>query len=541
MIKKLFNHEAKSISSGAFVIAVFYLINGVLAILRNTLLASHFGAGRELDIYYSAFRIPDLIYTILISGALSVGFIPIFAEKLVKSKEEAWRFCNNILTTLTLILGIGALLVAIFAPLIVPLLVPGFDKISQQAVTKLVQIMMIQPIVLGVSNIIVGILQNFRRFFVTSLAPLFYNFGIIIGVVVFVPLMGLKGLAWGVVLGALMHFLIQLPSLKNLGFSFKFLPDFRSENLKQIFTLAGPRLLGLISIQINFFIITVVASTLQKGSLAVFNFANDLQNFPQNIFAISFAVSVFPILSQLFDRKEEFSKLFRSTMKNILVFMLPAAVFYFVLRSQIVRLTLGYGHFDWLATNEVISVLGIFSFGMIATGLLPLMVRLFFSTRDAIKPLIAGLINNGLNIILSLFLGHRFGVVGLAVAFSITDYCGLILLMVLFKKEGINLGWREIFMSASKIIVASVAAGLSGFGILRAGELFLNTHTISGLLIQAGSAFVVGILIYLLILRLIAKDEFFYFKRFFKKFSVGKQGLETAVVAGAISEEKTGL
>lgn len=161
-------------------------------------------------------------------------------------------------------------------------------------------------------------LQNFKRFFITSLAPIFYNIGIIIGILFLVPILGLKGLAWGVVLGALLHLLIQLPSLKNLGFKFKFLLDFSSQNLKQIFILMVPRMLGLISIQINFLIVTIIASGLVKGSLSIFNFANDLQSLPQNIFAISFAISVFPVLAQLSEKREEFLKTFSYTVKNIL-------------------------------------------------------------------------------------------------------------------------------------------------------------------------------------------------------------------------------
>ena len=379
MLKKLFNYESKSISGGAVVIAIFYLINGILALLRNGLLAGKFGATRELDIYYTAFRIPDFIYVILISGAISAGFIPLFAEKLKISKEEAWKFSNNILTTLTFILAVGALLVAIFAPFLVKLIAPGFDLESQSRVAELVRIMMIQPVLLGVSNIIVGLLQNFKRFFITSLAPIFYNVGIIIGIIFLTPILGLKGLAWGVVLGALLHFLVQLPSLKNLGFKFKFLFDFGSQNLRQIFILMVPRMLGLISIQINFLIVTIIASSLVKGSLSIFNFANDLQSLPQNIFAISFAVSVFPVLAQLSEKREEFLKTLSYTIKNILFFMVPIAVLFIVLRELIVRLTLNYGNFDFGATLAVADALGIFAIGMIGQSLLPLMIRAFFS------------------------------------------------------------------------------------------------------------------------------------------------------------------
>jgi putative peptidoglycan lipid II flippase len=512
MLKKLFNHESKNISSGALVIAVFYLLNGFLALLRNGLLASKFGAGRELDIYYTAFRIPDFIYVILISGAISAGFIPLFAEKLKISKEAAWKFSNNILTTLTLILAIGAVLVAVFAPFLVKLIAPGFDLESQAKVALLVRIMMIQPVILGVSNIIVGLLQNFKRFFITSLAPILYNFGIVIGIIFFVPVLGLKGLAWGVVLGALLHLLVQLPSLKNLDFHFKFIPDFSSQNLKHIFTLMVPRMLGLVSTQINFLIVTIIASGLVKGSLSVFNFANDLQSLPQNIFAISFAISVFPVLAQISEKREEFLKTFSHTVKSILFFIVPIAVLYIVLRGLIVRLTLNYGNFDLAATIAASDALGIFAIGMIGQSLLPLMVRVFFATKDSIRPFLAGIAGNALSVVLCWTLSQYFGVRGLALAFVIAGYLNLALLWSFLRRKMVISESLGILKSFSRVILVSIISGLASFGILKIlNPLFVS----SGVIITAIQIIITAIvfaLSYLGILYFIKAPEFAYLK-----------------------------
>ncbi len=516
MLKKLFNHESKSISGGAIVIAVFYLLNGVLALLRNGLLASKFGAGRELDIYYAAFRIPDFIYVILISGAISAGFIPLFAEKLKISKEEAWKFSNNILTTLTLILAIGALLVAIFSPFLVKLIVPGFDLESQVRVALLVRIMMIQPVLLGVSNIIVGLLQNFKRFFITSLAPIFYNLGIIIGITFLVPIIGLKGLAWGVVLGALLHLLVQLPSLKNLGFKFKLLPDFSSQNLKQIFSLMVPRMLGLISTQINFLIVTIIASGLVKGSLSVFNFANDLQSLPQNIFAISFAVSVFPVLAQLSEKREEFFKTFSYTIKNILFFMVPISVLYIVLRELIIHATLNYGNFDLGATLAVADVLGIFAIGMIGQSLLPLMIRVFFAVKDSIRPFLAGLGGNILSVILCWSLSQYFGVRGLALAFVVAGYFNLVLLWSFLKRKMIISENFGITRSLARIISISIIAGLASFGVLKLLNFIHLSDNFIFTFIQIILSAGIFLVVYLGGLYLIKAPEINYFKNIFR-------------------------
>lgn len=516
MLKKMFNHESKSISGGALVVAVFYLLNGVLALLRNGLLASKFGASQELDIYYAAFRIPDFIYVILISGAISAGFIPLFAEKLAKSKEDAWKFSNNILTTLTLILATGAAIVAVFAPFLVKLIVPGFDLDDQSRVTLLVRIMMIQPILLGMSNIVVGMLQNFKRFFITSLAPIFYNLGIIVGIVFFVPILGLKGLAWGVVLGALLHFLVQLPGLRNLGFHFKFLPDFGSQNLKQIFYLMVPRMLGLLSTQINFLIVTIIASGLAQGSLSVFNFANDLQSLPQNIFAISFAVSVFPVLAQLSDKRKEFLQTFSNTTKNILFFMVPIAVLYVVLRELIVRVTLSYGSFDLSATLAVADVLGIFAIGMVGQSLLPLMIRLFFAMKDSIRPFLAGLAGNVLSVVLCWSLSQYFGVRGLALAFVIAGYFNLVLLWSFLRKKMIITESLGVVQSFGRVMGASTVAGLSVFGVLKMLNFSVISTSLILTIIQIAVVALIFALIHFGILYLIKAPELSYLKSIFR-------------------------
>lgn len=508
MLKKIFHYESNTVLGGALIIGFFYLLNGFLALFRNALLASYFGASRNLDIYWAAFRIPDFIYVILISGALSAGFIPLFAEKLLKSREEAWQFANNILSTLIIILAFGAFLIVFFAPFFVSLIAPGFAKEEQKIMSLLVRIMMIQPVILGVSNLVVGMLQNFRRFLITSLAPIFYNLGIILGILLLVPFLGLKGLAWGVVLGAFLHLLIQLPSLKQLGFRFRFLPNFHSENLKRVLALAGPRVLGLISIQINFLIITIIASWLEKGSLAIFNFANDLQSFPQNIFAISFALASFPLLSQLINQKEEYSRMFEETFKNILIFMIPIAIFYFVFRSQLVRLTLGYGKFDWQAINQVIDVLAIFSFGIFIQSLLPFLVRSFFALQDALHPFLAGISANGLNVILSLILARKFGVEGLALAFVLATYFNFFLLCFFFKKKKLLFNWSKISSYFLKIFLLASIAGFIGWGFLKFFSLIFVSGKILALFFQTFLSLLMATGAYLLCLFIFVRSEF---------------------------------
>jgi putative peptidoglycan lipid II flippase len=513
LFQKLINFESKTISGGAFIIAFFYLLNGGLALLRNGLLASYFGASRMLDIYWASFRIPDLIYVIFISGALSAGFIPLFAEKLNRSKEEAVKMANNILSTIIVLLFIVAVLVLIFAPIIAPLIVPGFDKDAQNQVAKFLRIMMFQPIILGVSAILSGVLQTFRRFFITSLSPIFYNLGIILGIIFLTKIFGPIGLALSVLLGAFLHLAILLPSLKNIDFKIKFLPSFKSENIRQLFSIAGPRTLSLISTQINFLVITIIASNLEKGKLAIFNFANDLQSLPQNIFAISFAISAFPILSSLALDNQRFTETVIKTLKNILLFLIPIAAFYFVFQKQIVLLTLRYGHFDLKAVNETALILGILSLGMIASGLLPLLIRTFFAKKDAIRPFIAGITANVFNILLSLILVSRYGIKGIAFAFVVSNYLNLGLLIFMLYRKNIVEKTKNIWLSFGNLVfkillISFLSAILSG---LYLKFLAVNSTAFIINLVQIIIGGIIFALVYFVFGYFLMKEEFLNF------------------------------
>ena len=220
--KKILNHKSETIFGAAMSTSSFAIFGGFLGILRNVLLASRFGASGNLDIYYASFRLPDLIYNIFIMGAISAAFIPIFSQYWIKNKKEAWQFSNAIILIIGSFVGLLALLVAIFTRPFLSRLLIGFSSEQLEMAVILTRIMMIQPILMGISSVVASILKIFKLFLASALAPVMYNLGIIIGIVFFVPLMGLEGLAWGVVLGALLHILVQIPALIGTGYKFTF-------------------------------------------------------------------------------------------------------------------------------------------------------------------------------------------------------------------------------------------------------------------------------------------------------------------------------
>jgi len=539
---KLFCRKINSITIAALLVGASSLVSRFLGIFRDRILAGEFGAGETLDIYYAAFRIPDLIFNLLVLGALSAGFVPIFT-KLINKKEnkikgiilgkendDSWILANVILNILALSLLVLSILGIVFAPWVIDLIVPGFSA-SQQAVSvNLTRIMFLSPFFLGISGIFGGILQSYKRFFVYSLSPILYNVGIIVGALYFVPIWGVYGLAWGVVVGAFFHMIVQLPVVFSLGFRYMPVIDLKNENVRRIGKLMIPRTLSLGVSQINLLIITIIASTLGAGSLTVFNFANNLQSFPVGIFGISFAVAAFPTLSASVNKKNNFIKHFSSVFRQILFFIIPSTVLIFTLREQIIRVIFGTGAFDWQDTSATMNVLAFFSLSLFAQALLPLTVRMFYALEDSKTPFYVGFFSALINVFLSLYLSSSFGVTGLAFAFSISMIVNFLLLWIILRIRVGNLDEGRVLVSLIKIFVAAVMSGVVVQMVKYNVEPFVDMDKFWGVLTQGVLAGCLGIIVYLIFSAILASEEFFDFwcalkRRLpFKKVSTGDQG-----------------
>ena len=542
MVNRILNHKSKTIFSAAFILAVTSLTSRLLGLVRDRLLAGRFGAGDELDIYFAAFRLPDLIYNILIIGAISSAFIPIFAQYFKKDEREAWHLTSGVFNFASLILIFSSIILIFLAPALISVITPGFSGAKKEMTIILTRIMFLSPLFLGMSSILSGVLQYFHRFFVSSLAPVMYNIGIIFGILVFIPKFGLVGLAWGVVLGAFLHFLIQLPSTIYSGFRWQNILTIYHEGIRKIIKLMIPRTVGLAGSQFNLVVTTALASTLASGSIAVFNLANNLQYIPIGIIGISFSLAVFPRLAKAYAEKNkaEFSNDFSFTFNRILYVVLPFTVLLFLLRAQILRMVLGTGQFGWLDTRLTAAALGIFSFGIFAQSLIPLLSRAFYSFHDTKTPVLISLWSIGLNILGSIFLiwllkGENmfskfisqslklegisnFSVLGLVIAFVISGVFNFIFLLKYFDKK-IKLWQPKIVIdSFIKIILACMFMAIAVYALLHFLDLFVNTRTFIGIFIQAGVAAVGGIIIYFLVsLFLKSSETIAIINKFFKK------------------------
>jgi len=517
LTNKLTNsHPSSSINSAALIIAAAGVLSRVLGLIRDRILASQFGAGDTLDVYYAAFRVPDLIYNLLILGALSAAFIPVFTSLIARDEEkEAWNLANNLLSVALLVLLAISAIFAIFTPQLMRLITPGFSGEKMTQVIHLTRIMFLSPIFLGVSGIFGGILNSFKRFLVYSLAPIMYNLGIIIGVLFFVKPFGIAGLAWGVVLGAFLHMFLQYPAVKTTGFSFTPLFHFKNHHFRKVLKLMIPRTMGLAVTQINLLIITIIASTLAAGSLAVFNFANNLQSFPLGVFAIPFALAVFPVLSHhaAKDEREVFVRNFSQTFRQILYFVIPTSVLLIILRAQTVRVILGSGKFDWEDTILTFQSLGIFAVSLFAQSSLPLLARSFYALHNTRIPFLTGLVSEAINLGLAIFLSMKFGVLGLVWAFSAASITNMLLLFFILRRKLGDLDDKKIVSSVAKFAIAALSAGLTAQLVKYLIGPYTNLDTFVGVFTQLLTSGGAGILVYLLFSQFLRLEEFESVKR----------------------------
>ncbi|MEI6266287.1 MAG: murein biosynthesis integral membrane protein MurJ [bacterium] len=506
-----------TVSSAAIILGTTYLASNILGMVRESLISSYSGTlvgGVHLtDIFYASFRIPDLIFNLLVLGAVSSAFIPVYVDYLSEDKKEesnlvASNFMNFLLIS-TVVFGILAFLLSWK---LVPLLLPGIflngqnpDPIVLNTTVSTVRLMLLSPIFFAISSVFGAILNSKKRFLSFALAPLIYNLSIIIGIVFFTKIFKqpLYGLTAGVILGAFLQMLIQLPGTLMSGWRWRPVFSFDKHELPKIIKLMIPRTIAIGVGQINLIVDTIVASFF-VGGITQFTFANDIQTLPTVVFGIAIATAVFPFLAEQNSKKEkaEFLKTFSEAARNILYFIIPATIGILILRAQIVRLVFGWSdNFDMTMTELTALTLGCFALGLVAQGLIPLLIRTFYSLKDTKTPLFIGIIVVAVNAVLSIALPYFFhdslGIAGVALAFSIAGFVNIILLFwYLHKRLGVLDKDNKIFVSTSRLVFASLIMGLAVWGSLQFFDIFVETGTVIGIFTQTLASILVGVIVY---------------------------------------------
>ena len=354
---------------------------------------------------------------------------------------------------------------------------------------------------------------------VLFLLPAFVGIFGIFGIVVFYQLFGVMGLAWGVVLGSVLHLLVQLPEAWRSGWSYRMIFVISTE-AKQVLKLMIPRTLGLMANQVNQIIMTMIASTLAVGSIAVFNLANNLQSFPISIFGVSLAVAAFPVFSETLSngRPEQFKKVFSLHFRRVLFLIIPLSVLIILLRAQIVRVVLGSGSFDWSDTYYTAQTLGWFIISLFAQSTIPMLARSFYAMEDTKTPVMISLGAIAVNIAGAYFFGRPMGAPGLALAFSISAIVNMIALMMVLRLRLGYLDDKKIIWSTFKISVNALLSGAGVYLMLRVMADFVNMRTFVGIFLQGLVAGIVGLIIYLALSFFTNCEEIVIVKRFLQKY-----------------------
>jgi putative peptidoglycan lipid II flippase len=474
-------------------------------------------------------------------GALSSAFVPVFTKLIVDKKHhDANTLASGILFFIVLVLSVSAIALSILAPLLVPLLVPGFDSVAVAKTVHFTRILFLSSIFLGVSAVWSGILMSHKRFFVYSLAPIFYNIGIIVGALWLVPIMGEDGLIWGVVLGSFTHMLIQVPSVRKTGFSYIFvtLKALRDTNVRRVLVLMLPRLFSSASSQMSFIVITIFASTLIPGSIAAFTLANNIQSVVLGLVGVPFSIAVFPTLSSLFanNKTDEFVRVLAKTMRRILYFVIPFSVLVILLRAQIVRVLLGAGEFDWEDTTMTFTIMGILAASLFAQAMILLLVRAFSAMQETKLPFYCALAAQILNVLCVLFVidtSDTYAIYGIAWSFSFSMVVNMILLLVFLHVRLKTLNAHSIAWSLVKITTASfVMAVVIQFGKEIVGAQ-AKIDTFLEVFAQLLGAGCIGIATYLLLSAVLKIEEF----RVLKKDVLTKVFRRPAVAKEVATEE----
>ncbi|MCS6962646.1 murein biosynthesis integral membrane protein MurJ [Thermoflexus sp.] len=451
----------------ATLLTAAYLVNGLLGLLRQILIYGAFGTSPELDAYWAAFRIPDLLFTLFAGGALVSAFLPVFTTHRARGDEAAaWRLASAVLTTVAFVVSGFSLLASLAAPMLVKLLLaPQVPLPQQQLTASLMRIMLITPAVFGLSGIIMGILQAHQRFLWTALAPILYNLGMIAGVLFLAPRGGVHGLAWGVVLGAFLHLLIQAPGWWQVRGRYRPRLGWRDPDVREVIALMIPRMLGLAAIQLNFLVNTRLVSGLGAGYLAALNLAWQLMLQPQIVLAQAMATAAFPTLSALAAREERgaLRRTLGETLGILLGITFPIAAGMILLRRPLIAALFQRGAFGAASTEWTAQALQFYALGLPAHAGVELLARTFYALHDTRTPVGVGVGAMALNIALSLAWIGPLGHGGVALANTVaTTLEGILLLVLLARRlEGLEAHrWgRAVGQAGAATLAMSLALG----------------------------------------------------------------------------------
>ena len=428
-MKRILKHVPK----GSVVLAIMSFASYLLGLARDHFFANTFGATRVLDAYNAAFLFPDLIFNILIAGGIAAAFIPILSELLHSDKVKAKEYVNSIITAATCTMLAVAVVIIIFARPISAIVAPGFNSEDRLLVAKIIHVLALSPIFFAASNAIGAMLITKRRFLFYGLSPVLYNLGIIAGTLYLAPRFGIMGVAYGTLLGAILHLAARAVDAWWHGFEFKTGWAFRTPEFRKTVRLMIPKMFGHPIELATFWSFTAIASMLVPGSVVIVNFARNFQSVPISLIGITIATTSFPLLAGAMSEKarDKFWKTLKHSFLLIFSTSFLAALVIFVIRVPLIRIFLGGGAFQAVDINRTAATLGIFCLSIPTESLVHLLARAFYATKNTTIPVAVSILGIIIAIPGGYFLSKSHGVVALPFAFFLGSALELVILAIL--------------------------------------------------------------------------------------------------------------
>ncbi len=499
------------------------VLSQLLGIFRQRLLGSTYGVSDTLGVYLASSKLPDFLFQLIIAGALSSAFIPVFTDFLSKKKyDEANKMASTLLVFGFLFFGIVSVVLFIFAPVFLQLinLGSGYSLAHMSLMVNLMRIIILGQIIFLIASFFSALLQSHNHFFIPGFAAALYNLGIILGIVFLSDRMGIYAPAIGVVIGAIIYAVCQLPLVKMVGFSFKPTLDFHTEGVKEVVRLMWPRTLSLLVFQIGTVITVSIISFLPSAgrNYVIFDYAQTLAFAPVVLFGQSIAQAAFPVLSRERERLLVFRETFMTSFNQMLYLVLPVSVLILILRIPIVRLVYGAGKFDWDATVFMGRTLAFFSIAIFAQALIYLVSRAFYALHDTKTPLVVGAVSTLLMVVLSfifIFLwGGNFhgaiaglalkfrlvpnGVESIAFAYSVGGIFNLSVLLFFLNRKIDLFKSGSFWIPQAKIFLSVIFMGVAIYVPIKLlDQLVFDTTKTLNLFLLAGISSIAGFSIYL--------------------------------------------
>lgn len=532
-VLKFLNREVGAVNQAALLLGVFTLGSQILGLVRDRLLTSHVGVGESLDVYYASFQVPDLIFN-LIATLISVAVVLPMLIKITeqKGKDASYTFFNQIFTSFFVLIVVISVCAFLFMSRVALLIAPGFSESQIQDLIHLSRILLLSPIILGLSNVFGSITQMSKRFVLFAVSPIVYNLGIILGIIFFFEYFGLEGLSYGVVLGSLLHAVIQIPALVKEKMFPRFVKVIQWSLIREMTFISLPRTFGLVAHSLTLLVLISFTTTIEHGAVSIFRLSMNLQNIPLALIGASFSVAAFPTLAKDFTsgKTKQFLDTVASASRQIIFWSIPITVLFIVLRAQIVRVILGSQAFSWNDTRLAAATLAMFVISVTAQSLILLFTRAFYATGDTKRPT---LINAGASIFIIIvaalisYLPYDFsvleevvrdilrvdGVSGirvtiLAFIYSLGSFGNVLLLMFMFKRKHSSENSFYLLKTLKESLIGALVMGIATYIGLNIFDEIFNLMTFSGIFFQGLFSGIFGLAMGTLIYYLLDNQEF---------------------------------